>query len=165
LAQRRSRKIPTVAFRPARQTGSQKKLATKRKPQGAADRHIVFTLRKPAFRPVFASCQLSTDSSDEAFLSWMSLVASALDRKLFLVADMQDVGYWVAKIQSEVVLHPFIVAYGYNENIEKLIRYYRRKGSPYKDWVFPINVGLERCQGGLSVASSPEDKIVRKSQA
>ena len=62
-----------------------------------------------------------------------SLVASALERKLFLVADIQDVGYWVAKIESEVVIHPFIVAYGYTENIEKLIRQYRGKKSPYKD--------------------------------
>jgi len=75
----------------------------------------------------------------DSFLSWLCLVASALDRKLFLVADMQDVGYWVAKIQSEVALHPFICAYGYQENIEKLIRYYRQEPSPYKNWVFPIN--------------------------
>ena len=40
----------------------------------------------------------------------MSFVASAIDRKLFMVADLQDIGYWVAKIQSEIVLHPFIVA-------------------------------------------------------
>ena len=39
-------------------------------------------------------------TSMDSFLSWLSLVASALDRKLFLVADMQDVGCWVAKIQS-----------------------------------------------------------------
>ena len=37
-------------------------------------------------------------TSLDAFLSWLSLVASALDRKLFLPADIQDVGYWVAKI-------------------------------------------------------------------
>src|SRR5437660_436311 len=52
-------------------------------------------------------------TSMDSFLTWMCLVASALDRKLFFVADLQDVGYWVAKIQSEIVLHPFIVAYGY----------------------------------------------------
>ncbi len=63
---------------------------------------------------------------------------------LFLVADIQDVGYWVAKIQSEVVVHPFIVAYGYRENIEKLIRLYRTKESPYKNWVFPINLEFAR---------------------
>ena len=83
-------------------------------------------------------------TSMDSFLTWLCLVASALDRKLFLVADIQDVGYWVAKIQSEVVLHGFIVGYGYQENIEKLIRYYRRKKSPYKDWVFPINMP-QRC--------------------
>jgi hypothetical protein len=45
---------------------------------------------------------------------------------------------------SEVVLHPFIIAYGYQENIEKLIRCYRRKRSPYKNWVFPVNLGFKR---------------------
>jgi hypothetical protein len=79
-------------------------------------------------------------TSMDSFLSWLSLVASALDRKLFLVADIQDVGYWVAKIESEVVLHPFIIAYGYNENIKKLIRIYRQKKTPYRNWVFPEQV-------------------------
>ena len=79
-------------------------------------------------------------TSMDSFLTWMSLVASALERKLFLVADLQDMGYWVAKIQSEVLLHGFIVAYGYQENIEKLIRLYRKKDSTYKTWVFPINM-------------------------
>jgi hypothetical protein len=78
--------------------------------------------------------------SMDLFLSWLSLVASALDRKLFEVADIQDVGYWVAKIQSEVVLHRFIVGYGYKENIDKLIAFYRTKDSPYKGWTFPINL-------------------------
>lgn len=36
-------------------------------------------------------------TSMDSFFSWLSLVASALDRKLFFVADLQDVGYWVAK--------------------------------------------------------------------
>jgi hypothetical protein len=62
-------------------------------------------------------------TSMDSFLTWLCLVASALDRKLFLVADIQDVGYWVAKIQSEVVIHDFIIGYGYLENIEKLIRF------------------------------------------
>ena len=83
-------------------------------------------------------------TSMDSFLSWLCLVTSALDRKLFLVADMQEVGYWVAKIQSEVVVHPFIVAYGYQENIEKLISFYRTKQSPYKNWVFPINAGSKQ---------------------
>jgi hypothetical protein len=77
-------------------------------------------------------------TSMDSFLSWLSL--SALERKLFLVADIQDVGYWVAKIQSEVVLHRFIIAYRYQENIEKLIRLYRQEKTPYRNWVFPVNV-------------------------
>jgi hypothetical protein len=101
-----------------------------------------------ALRPDLQIAELDEDpriqiyrTSMDSFLSWLSLVASALERKLFLVADMQDVGYWVAKIQSEVVLHPFIVAFGYQENIEKLISFYRTKRSSYRDFVFPINVG------------------------
>ena len=83
-------------------------------------------------------------TSIDTFLSWLSLVASALDRKLFLVADIEEVGYWVAKIQSEVAVHHFIVAYGYEENINKLIRWYRTEQSPYKNWVFPINRVFDR---------------------
>jgi hypothetical protein len=79
-------------------------------------------------------------TSLDMFLSWLALVASALDRKLFLVADIHDVGYWVAKIESEVVIHPFILAYGYSTSLEKLIRLYRHKESDYKNWVFPTNV-------------------------
>jgi hypothetical protein len=78
-------------------------------------------------------------TSMDSFLSWLSIVASALDRKLFVVADLQDVGYWVAKIQSEVVVHGFIGTYGYQENIEKLVRFYRQGKSPYKNWMFPAN--------------------------
>jgi hypothetical protein len=78
-------------------------------------------------------------TSMDSFLSWLSLVSSAIERKLFLAADIPDVGYWVAKIQSEVVLHPFIIAYGYGESIQKLVRTFRRKKSAYQNWVFPIN--------------------------
>jgi hypothetical protein len=79
-------------------------------------------------------------TSMDSFLSWLSLVASALERKLFSVSDIEDVGYWVAKIQSEAVLHPFIIAYWYHENIEKLIRLYRQKNTPYRNWIFPVNM-------------------------
>jgi hypothetical protein len=78
-------------------------------------------------------------TSIDSFLSWLSLVASALDRKLFMAADIQDVGYWVAKIQSEPILHGFIIAFGYKENMDKLIQHFRRK-SPYRYWFFPINL-------------------------
>ena len=86
-------------------------------------------------------------TSMDSFLSWLSLVASALDRKLFVVADLPDVVYWAAKIQSEVAVHGFIVAYGYGESIEKLIRFCRRGKSPYKNWVFPINDAAEQIVG------------------
>ncbi len=79
-------------------------------------------------------------TSLDMFLSWLALVGSALDRKLFLVADIHDVGYWVAKIESELVIHPFIVAYGYATSLQKLIRLYRHKNSDYKNWVFPVNI-------------------------
>jgi hypothetical protein len=79
----------------------------------------------------------------DSFLSWLSLVSSAIDRKLFLAADIQDVGYWVAKIESEVVLHSFIIAYGYGDSIQRLVRIFRGKKSAYQKWVFPINdIGL-----------------------
>jgi len=79
-------------------------------------------------------------TSLDMFLSWLTLVGSALDRKLFIVADIHDVGYWVAKIESEVVIHPFIVAYGYATSLQKLIRLYRHKNSDYRNWVFPVNI-------------------------
>lgn len=79
-------------------------------------------------------------TSIDSFLSWLSLVASALDRGLYRVEDIEDVGYWVAKIQSEVVTHNFIIAYGYHENISKLTEHFRQKHSSYKNWRFPLNL-------------------------
>jgi hypothetical protein len=75
-------------------------------------------------------------TSMDSFLSWLSLVASGLNRKLFVVADIEEVGYWVAKIQSEPMIHGFIIAYGYQENIMKLIKAFRRKRNPYRNWHF-----------------------------
>ena len=72
----------------------------------------------------------------DSFLSWLCLVSSAIDRKLFQVADIEEVGYWVAKIQSETVLHGFIVSFGYQKSIEKLIRYFRENDGAYQRWVF-----------------------------
>jgi hypothetical protein len=91
-------------------------------------------------------------TSMDSFLSWISLVSSAIDRKLFLPADIQDVGYWVAKIQSEVDLHPFILAYGYGESVQRLIEVFRRERSLYQKWVFPIN----------DTASAASDRASRK---
>jgi hypothetical protein len=76
-------------------------------------------------------------TSIDSFLSWLSLVASALDRNLFTVADMQEVGYWVAKIESDPAVLKFVVAFGYEENIKKLMQRYRTDDTPYRNWVFP----------------------------
>jgi hypothetical protein len=75
-------------------------------------------------------------TSMDSFLSWLSLVASGLNRNLFAVADIEEVGYWVAKLQSERITHNFICAYGYQENINKLVVLFRRKKSPYQYWMF-----------------------------
>ena len=72
----------------------------------------------------------------DSFLTWLSLVANALDRKLFLVADLQDVGYWVGQIQSDIAIKKFIVDFGYHDNIQKLVRFYTRKESTYRTWIY-----------------------------
>lgn len=72
----------------------------------------------------------------DSFLSWLSLVASGLNRNLFAVADMEEVGYWIVKLQSEPITHNFICAYGYQENINKLVVLFRQKRSPYQYWLF-----------------------------
>lgn len=80
-------------------------------------------------------------TSIDSFLSWLSLVSSALDRKLFTVADIEEIGYWVAKLQSDSAVVKFIIAYGYEENIVKLIQRYRRERTPYRNWVFQRQKG------------------------
>jgi hypothetical protein len=88
-------------------------------------------------------------TSIDSFLTWLSLIASGLDRKLFLVADIQDVGYWVQKVLSEPVVMDFIRAYGYEANFRKLIRYYQTGETPYRRWRFRINpLGVPREEDG-----------------
>ena len=100
-----------------------------------------------ALRPDLLLSEMDSDpriqiyrTAIDSFLSWLCLVANAIDRKLFLAADIEEVGYWMAKIQSEVAIHPFIIAFGYQENIEKLIRTYRREKTTYRSWFFPPNL-------------------------
>jgi hypothetical protein len=75
-------------------------------------------------------------TSMDSFLFWLSLVASGLNRKLFLVADIEEVGYWVSKIQSERMVLGFIVAYGYQERFLTLVKAFRKKRNPYRNWHF-----------------------------
>jgi hypothetical protein len=72
----------------------------------------------------------------DSFLSWPSLVGSGLNGKLFLVEDIEEVGYWVSKIQSEQIVHGFIVAYGCQQRIVTLTKAFRRKKNPYRNWPF-----------------------------
>lgn len=78
--------------------------------------------------------------SMDSFLTWLSLVSSALDRKLFSPQDLEDVGYWVSKIQTQTSIHPFISHYGYGSSINNLIRKYRKKQNRYKKWLFPVDI-------------------------
>ena len=75
-------------------------------------------------------------TSMDSFLTWLSLVASGLNRKLFLVEDIEEVGYWVSKLQSERIVHGFILAYGYEERVMTLLQAFRKKNNPYKNWYF-----------------------------
>lgn len=56
----------------------------------------------------------------DSFLSWLSLVANALNRNLFVAADIEDVGYWVRQIEQAGYMEPFIDAFGYRASIRQL---------------------------------------------
>ena len=99
----------------------------------------------------------------DSFLSWLCLVSSALERNLFHVSDIEEVGYWAAKVQSERILYGFIVAFGYKEGIENLIRRYRKKKSPYRDWFFPSYFTRE--SDVPPVTSSEQERQIHKEYA
>lgn len=80
-------------------------------------------------------CQIYRTSID-TFLSWLSLVSSAIDRGVFKVNDIEDVAYWVAKIESEPQVLRFIQAFGYESAFQKLRRQCRTRNSNYKEWRF-----------------------------
>jgi hypothetical protein len=94
----------------------------------------------------------------DSFLSWLCLVSSALDRGLFQAADIEEVGYWVAKIQSEEVLHGFIVAFGYQGGIERLVASIRRNKGAYQKWAFPPSTlaDAHRTSAKRRISPSPE---------
>ena len=79
----------------------------------------------------------------DSFLSWLCLVSSALDRELFYADDIEEVGYWVAKIQSEEVLHGFIVAFGYQAGIERLVHSFRSN----KGCVSKVDISAQYASG------------------
>ena len=75
-------------------------------------------------------------TSMDSFLSWLCLVSSALERKLFSVEDIEEIGYWAAKIESHRPLMEFIEAYGYGTGIRRLIKYCRTNNGVYQRWWF-----------------------------
>lgn len=80
-------------------------------------------------------CQIYRTSLD-TFLSWLALVASAVDRQLFMINDVEDAVYWVAKVESEPAVMTFIKSYGYEPGFEKLRKQCQTKRSAYKGWQF-----------------------------
>jgi len=104
-------------------------------------------------------------TSMDAFLSWLSLVASGLNRKLFLVADIEEVGYWVSKIESELIVHGFIVAYGYEERFMTLVKAFRRKRNPYRHWHFirpeVVRIVREALRSRHQQARNEADKSIK----
>ncbi|WP_156648079.1 hypothetical protein [Methylobacterium sp. Leaf88] len=65
--------------------------------------------------------QLYRTSMDD-LLSWLDLIASGLNRKLFKPEDLPKVGYWVEQIRKVGYLDEFIRKFGYSDSIEILRR-------------------------------------------
>jgi hypothetical protein len=80
-------------------------------------------------------CQIYRTSLD-TFLSWLALVASAIDRKIFVINDIEEVAYWVSKIESEPPVMLFIKAFGYETGFDRLRKQCRSGRSSYKNWHF-----------------------------
>jgi hypothetical protein len=64
----------------------------------------------------------------DSFLSWLSLVSDAIDRKLFIAADVKSLGYWLDQIRWEQALQGFMTTFGYREDIDRLTRYFEKAG-------------------------------------
>jgi hypothetical protein len=77
--------------------------------------------------------------------------------------DIEEVGYWVSKIQSERIVHGFILAYGYEERMKTLIRAFRKKNNPYKNWYFIPHQFTSGALGLFYLVASLIQNQVRKS--
>ena len=97
-----------------------------------------YSMMKSAMRPDLLITEMEKDSriqlyrtAMDALLSWLSLVASALDRNLFVADDVDVVGYWVFQIERVGFLDGFIRAFGYDKQIEKLRRAFQHRAGAY----------------------------------
>jgi hypothetical protein len=59
-------------------------------------------------------------TSLDSLLSWLSLLATALNRKLFTVEDVKDVYYWIRHIERADFLNDFIETFGYGDSFRNL---------------------------------------------
>ena len=75
-------------------------------------------------------------TSIDTFLSWLALVGSAVDRGIFRIQDIEDVAYWVSKIEPEPKVLAFIKSFGYESGFRKLRVQCRTRNSNYRDWRF-----------------------------
>jgi hypothetical protein len=98
-----------------------------------------------ALKPELLVSELDVDpriqiyrTSLDALLAWLSLVASALERKLFQARDIAEVGYWLTKLEKDLATHNFICAYGYQNHINNLIHAYASMRSDAVEFDDPI---------------------------
>jgi uncharacterized protein involved in tolerance to divalent cations len=76
--------------------------------------------------------RIATDS----FLSWLALVSSAIERGLFVAADVKSLGYWIGQIESERAVLNFIKTFGYQEDFDKLKHSFKKK-TVYETCILP----------------------------
>jgi hypothetical protein len=91
-----------------------------------------------AMRPDLLVSEMERDSriqlyrtAMDALLSWLGLVASALDRDLFIADDVDVVGYWVFHIERVGFLDGFIRAFGYDKQTQKLRKAFQHRANAY----------------------------------
>jgi len=63
----------------------------------------------------------------DTLLTWLNLIASALDRNLFEARDIDEVGFWVHRIEQMGVFEAFIDVFGYREPTDQLRSAFRYK--------------------------------------
>ena len=117
------------------------------------------TVLNTALRPGLLISDLEADeriqiyrTALDALLSWLSNLASGLERKLFTAKDLDEVGYWVHHIHNHGELLSFIEAFGYRANMEQLRRAFSYKAESYRDGRGPESLPQTITRGGFGSA-------------
>jgi hypothetical protein len=63
----------------------------------------------------------------DSFLTWHQLARKALARNLYAPADIEQIAYWLLRIQQAQYLEPFMRAFGYLHDIRALERIFARE--------------------------------------